>query len=600
MTPRTGTLACLAARLDFDRTDADLLDDFVRHRDEAAFAAVVRRHGRAVFGVCRRILGNAADADDAVQATFLVLAKKAHRVAFRADVSAWLFAVAVRASRELLRRRARRREVANVPDAGAAHDFDTEVGRVVLDEVAKLSAAYRAAVVLCELDGVSRRDAARRLGVAEGTLSSRLAAARKQLAVRLTARGVAPALVPFAAGLPAALAETVIAVSVASEVPSSTVSELMEVLMRTGSPLAAGKVLAAVLMLTVVVAAGRSGDDPKPSPIQPAAAKVVVEAKEQGRLALLFREEVRYLTPTGKELQRIDYAAAKKLDTNLHTGSVTIGGGKGLVEVQRYLPSCGRTGPGGAVPLASTNGMKLLSPGASPAVRAVAANEDTEPVVGWEADGRHFVTCAAEMSAVWGFTGYKAFRVNAATGKREQLPFGPEHEVIDVSADGAVFLTYRHRPRAFGLPGFSTDGIALCILDRAGKNRHEPFEDVKDRESRGHRVSPDGKRTAQITALKNQPTDPSPLTITEFFPEKDRLGSETRVVYFKLADGPVECQAVAWSPDGRQIASCWRPLSWTDKQTWHVVVCDPAGRNMRTVATFESKGDEQLRSVDWW
>jgi RNA polymerase sigma factor (sigma-70 family) len=593
--PRMAALAGMAAQFGTapESTDAELIDDFVRHRDEEAFAAIVRRHGRSVHGVCRRILGNATDADDAFQATFLVLARKAHRVAFQTDVSAWLFAVAVRASRELLRRRTRRanRETTGpVPEIETSDHLDLEAGRVVLDEVAKLSDSYRSAVVLCELDGVGRTEAARRLGIPEGTLSSRLAAARKQLAARLTARGVTlAALAPFGGFVPSALAASV----VSSEVPSPTVSELMEVLMRTGVTHAAKKWLAALGVLAAVVGGLSFGEDPKPQPIQPAAAKVIEQDEPKSQLILTFREEVRYLATDGREIQRIDYSMAKKADPELHTGTLVIGS-EGF-KLTRNLPHCGRPGPGGIVPLESVDGLKLLTPGPPPKVKRIDATPHSDRVAGWSADGKQLYSSTFEANGIWGITGYKTFRVNASTGEREELPIGKEHCLIDVSADGKWFLTKRHRTRIFGVPGFQ-DGYDICVLNPAGDVQQDRGIAMDRHEFSEHRLAPGGKLTAEIAKPKDAAKGRPIYSITE----RSRP-NEIAMVYvsYRRDDGEAECRAVAWSPDGKQIVSLWTPPTWKDKLNWYVVVSDGVDGKLRTVATIETKGDEQIRSLDW-
>ena len=193
-------LAALARLVPADGpADAELLAAFVASRDDAAFAELVRRHGPAVLAVCRRVTTHTHDAEDAFQAAFLVLARKAHRVRPGAPLAAWLYGVALRAARKAATRTFRRHDretlVADLPDVPerAAERFAPDAARAVVEEVDRLAAKYRAAVVLCELEGRPRAAAARELGIAEGTLSSRLAAARKRLAARLTARGVAPA-----------------------------------------------------------------------------------------------------------------------------------------------------------------------------------------------------------------------------------------------------------------------------------------------------------------------------------------------------------------------------------------------------------------------
>jgi RNA polymerase sigma factor (sigma-70 family) len=176
-------------------SDGQLLERFLAERDEAAFAALVRRHGPLVFGVCRRVLGNVHDAEDAFQAAFLVLARKAKAVLKRAAVGSWLYTVAYRTALEARAANARRRQVEKQVSAMPHPEVappEPQDWRPLLDqELSRLPEKYRAPVVLCDLGGVSRRDAARQLSLSEGTLSSRLATARRMLAKRLARHGLA-------------------------------------------------------------------------------------------------------------------------------------------------------------------------------------------------------------------------------------------------------------------------------------------------------------------------------------------------------------------------------------------------------------------------
>jgi len=202
------------------QSDGQLLARFVAARDEASFAALLRRHGPMVLGVCRRVLQNAHDAEDAFQATFLVLARKAASVVKRESVGCYLYAVAyhtaLEAGRARARRRARENQVKTMPDPEAAAAEAPDWLPLLDYELNRLAEKYRAAVVLCELEGRPRREAARLLGVPEGTLSSRLAKARKLLAKRLAGRGLlltAAGLTAVGAGaasaqVPAALASS--------------------------------------------------------------------------------------------------------------------------------------------------------------------------------------------------------------------------------------------------------------------------------------------------------------------------------------------------------------------------------------------------------
>src|SRR5262245_24675937 len=179
--------------------DGQLLAAFLARRDEAAFEALLRRHGPMVWGVCRRMLGNEADAEDAFQATFLVLARKAASVRPHDRVGNWLYGVACRTAMKArvmsAKRRLREGQAGRAQCARAEPEPIGEELLARLDmELNLLPEIYREPVVLCELEGRGRREVARQLGLPEGTLSSRLAKARKMLARRLALPGGALAV----------------------------------------------------------------------------------------------------------------------------------------------------------------------------------------------------------------------------------------------------------------------------------------------------------------------------------------------------------------------------------------------------------------------
>ncbi len=176
-------------------TDGQLLGAFVADRDPAAFETLVRRHGPMVFGVCRRVIGHTHSAEDAFQAVFVVLARKAAAVKPREQLANWLFGVAYRTALKarglLARRRSREKQVLVMPDVpAAAADLWADIQPVLDLELAALPDHLRLPVVLCDLEGRTQRDAAKQLKVPPATLANRLAAARRKLAERLTARGI--------------------------------------------------------------------------------------------------------------------------------------------------------------------------------------------------------------------------------------------------------------------------------------------------------------------------------------------------------------------------------------------------------------------------
>jgi RNA polymerase sigma factor (sigma-70 family) len=178
-----------------DLTDRHLLECFVARRDETAFAALLRRHGPMVLGVARRALGNEQDAEDAFQATFLVLVHKAGSLRKPELLGNWLYGVAVRTAAKArarsAQRRAHERQAHALPTVDPAHEADWRDLRPLLDaEVARLPEKYRIPFVLCYLEGKTNEEAAGLLGCPAGTVFSRLAWARERLRGRLTRRGV--------------------------------------------------------------------------------------------------------------------------------------------------------------------------------------------------------------------------------------------------------------------------------------------------------------------------------------------------------------------------------------------------------------------------
>jgi RNA polymerase sigma factor (sigma-70 family) len=184
----------IAARQEvIGKPDGELVKRYVTSGDEAAFEALVRRHGPMVFGVCRRHLHNLHDAEDAFQATFLVLVCKAATLRRPGMVGNWLYGVACRTALHAKRLNAKRREKeAAVPARmDTPKDVRADLLPVLDQELERLAEKYRALVVLCDLEGRTRREVATLLGLPEGTIASRLARGRALLAARLTRRSLA-------------------------------------------------------------------------------------------------------------------------------------------------------------------------------------------------------------------------------------------------------------------------------------------------------------------------------------------------------------------------------------------------------------------------
>jgi RNA polymerase sigma factor (sigma-70 family) len=222
-------------------SDAQLLERFVAQRDEAAFELLVWRHGPTVLGVLGRLLRNERDIEDAFQATFLVLVRKAAAVAKRAAIGSWLYKVAYRIAldaRRSLGAHARCDTLAIDPSAPPAPDETAwRELRPILDEaVMALPEKYRAAFVLCCIEGKTNEEASRQLGCAKGTIASRLARARARLQQRLARRGIGLAAGALACALaeralatvPVHLAQHVLLIARGSVLVSARVAALAE------------------------------------------------------------------------------------------------------------------------------------------------------------------------------------------------------------------------------------------------------------------------------------------------------------------------------------------------------------------------------------
>jgi RNA polymerase sigma factor (sigma-70 family) len=226
-------------------TDGQLLERFLATRDEAAFGAIVRRHGPTVLGVCRRVLPGVQGAEDAFQATFLVLVHKAASVSAHEAIGSWLYSVAYRTACKARVAAARRRakEVQMVRHE-AQHEPDNiweELRPLIDQELSRLPEKYRAPIVLCDLQGQTRKQAARQLDCPEGTVSGRLSRGRSMLAKRLARRGLALATGAVASALSQGAA------SADLEVP------LVESTIRAATCVAAGNLTAGGVSVPVAV-----------------------------------------------------------------------------------------------------------------------------------------------------------------------------------------------------------------------------------------------------------------------------------------------------------------------------------------------------------
>jgi RNA polymerase sigma factor (sigma-70 family) len=251
--------------------DEELVRRFAVHREEAAFAALVRRHGPLVLGVCRRVLADPHDAEDCFQATFLVLARKAGSLRGPEALGPWLYGVATRTALKLRARAARRcvcERGASVAEAVASPDgLVWRDLRPKLDEaIAGLPEKYRTPFVLHHLEGLTVAEVAHRLGCPQGTTSARLARAKERLRGRLARQGLGWCVGALATVLaqgvaPAAVPAPLLAVTVQAAMPSAggeVAGALSATALTTGGfrVMSLTKVKVALAVLLTVSAAG--------------------------------------------------------------------------------------------------------------------------------------------------------------------------------------------------------------------------------------------------------------------------------------------------------------------------------------------------------
>jgi RNA polymerase sigma factor (sigma-70 family) len=290
-------------------SDAELVERYARSRDETAFELLLWRHGSMVHGVCRRLLRRAEDAEDAFQATFLTLVRKAATIRRGASLGAWLYQVAYRVA---LRARAR-----VTPDDGPVAEPQSsatceavdwqELGPVLDDEVRRLPARYRDSVILCYLEGRTHAEAARELRCPKGTVAIRLSRARKLLQARLTRRGITLGSgLPFVRPAPPALVSRTLRAACGGSVRvqvSALTDGAIRAMSLTRLKATAAVVVASAGLLAAAVAIGsraapplqpiQQANAPAPRPPEPAARSttlVRVPAQRDGQLVLVGTE----------------------------------------------------------------------------------------------------------------------------------------------------------------------------------------------------------------------------------------------------------------------------------------------------------------------
>jgi RNA polymerase sigma factor (sigma-70 family) len=536
-------------------SDGEMLGRYVRHRDEAAFEALVRRYGPMVLGVCRRVLGNDADADDAFQATFLVLVRKAAAVVPRALVGNWLYGVARNTARKAKamsgKRQAKERHAGELAGARRPAPEAGELHAALDEELGRLPEKYRTPIVLCDLGGRTLREAARQLGWPQGTVAGRLARARALLAARLSQRG----LVLSAAALAAALGHGVAFASVPAALVGSTMRAAASF---AAGPAAAGvpakvaalaegvlramllsklKVAATVVLLAAlaVLAVGSFAGPPAAAPPQAGAGKpagktsaapapaawavrIVLEGHADDVYALAYsRDGTRLATASRDGTVFVwDAATGKKLAA--------------LAGHQRAVHAVAFNRDGDVVATAGDDNTARLWDAATGRERHQLEHHHPVAVVAFTPDGKTLLT-GGGTPASGDDGGQGELRYwDVATG-RERVPFSVElpkriYNLI-LSADGKVLVT--------------AAGNAFTVWDWDGKDGLKKRHSAQAEESAfayGMALSPDARTLAVTWDAKVHlyDTDTGKLRVT---PEKSYVG----------VWGPL-----AFTPDGKAVA----------------------------------------------
>ena len=552
-----------------DLTDGQLLERFVAGRDESAeagFAALVERHGPMVLRVCRQILGDAHDAEDAFQATFLVLARRAGSVRKRESVASWLYGIAHRVARRSQADSARRREherrrvaMTTMESSDDTDRHPSENWPELHEEVDRLPEKYREAIVLCYLEGLTTEAAARRLGCAQGTIMSRLSRGRERLRQRLTRRGLAPAVGLLTAGLsadgagaavPAALSHSLAHAAIqmaagttpAGGVPA-TVTALSEGVLKmmflsrlrgiAGAVLAVGALAAGMEMFVHRTAGARPQDAPASKTT--AAAPTVSRNDDPPRTSNAPAGE---LVVRAADLSRkvgeepfigivaIDPQTAKW--RTVYTG-LAIGGGPASPD-GRYLVSAiiGRN----LDPQEAGIWVYDLT-GQTPPRRIF--EKIGEPF--WANDGKQVVI---GVPVGVGYRKFETWRINADGSDRTRLPIPDGDLVLDCSRDGTWLAT-----RTIGGEPAHKGRLTLVHPDGTGA-RHLTEGSADDDYFATFKICPDGRSIAYFEIKTMGDVWHSRLFVT------DLEGNRPREIPVKFDPGITA--GVCWSPNGSRLA----------------------------------------------
>jgi RNA polymerase sigma factor (sigma-70 family) len=642
-------------------SDADLVHRFLDDRDEQTFATIVRRHGPMVLGICKRVTGSHHVAEDAFQAVFMVLATKARSIRPPSVLSGWLYGVACRTAlraRTMADRR-RRREASNTSLASAVSQQvdpieSAEIVAVLDEEIANLSESLRTAVVLCELQGRSRKQAAEQLGIAEGTISSRLAAARKILAGRLRKRGIefsaAGSIAAFGhaglANVPSELAARAIVAAISPSAVPAQVVLLSNGVIRT---MFIQKLKRVLFVLALVLPAVLGGvliasepatdspsvaprhlvlaDPPKPTPDEkskpadpPQPVKDVSKESKPGRLMMWKTEmgtnaqnrpatvrKLVFLSPEGKQLA--DDPATHPENAYLQLPTISPDG-KRVAFIANEMSKIGE-GPQDV----NTFHRHVF-------IRSLTDKDETSKIditaqnISWAPDGKLLVTEVATSKELRNceFTNWV---VDVEKKEKTRLEMPASTQVFAVTPDGKSFVAVTYQP--------AEKTQQLSLIDRESKKvtpltdvhwRPQPTVAMLELAGANPKISSDGNRILfQDIDLKEE------LGADKRYFPRLYVYDMTTKKRSRLPEVPLNGQILgySWSPDSQKVAYVWKrldpdapitakidrkgnvdPKALIETET-HVIVAQADGTKPTTILTVKEKTsfDRPILDLDW-
>lgn len=591
-------LTYLATRLGSPVPDADLLARFVHDRDDAAFAVLVNRHGPTVFGVCRRILGNSADAEDSFQAVFLVLVNRAAALTGRRTLGDWLYGVAVRTSFQarvaLARRRKHERAAAERRPESAFDPIPSEPSWIDR-ELSALPDKFREPVVLCLLQDRPRAEVAAELGIPEGTLASRLDTARKRLADRLARHRVPLVLTGLLVPVPAAVATSTL--SRAADGAGMAIHQLANEVTRSMITNSKWPVLVAAGVLTAAIGGLLLAVGPEPAERY----APVPKAEKEGKILFWLDEKPLLLKPDGTELPSpdpieivglgIDWGNAQLSPDGKRVGVLKQGSPLNVAPPKAVPPGTVFSDRRTTLHVLDLEGKKEAK-----SLDAIAAGDFR-----WLGDGSKLYVYGSEIGD-GDVPSDKAGPMvyDLATGKRTPLKLPDQFHVMAFGPDGKTAILEEVK---------SSDTVwhrQIHLWAVGSKDKPTPLLDLNDSVSYP-RFSPDGNRllchtshathTPQGNGVWNvSDTKFSHVVVIDLATKKQAVVRDlSKEAEWRLA-------GLAWSPDGQKIAYLETknvprpPRARRDSNPFRVTVADPDGKDGKEI--YKAEGS-WLVGFDW-